>query len=183
MAVAAAASHTLPGNLFIKRLVGNLYIYQKVHFAWSWPWPLTDAALSKRPSIKTSSCSLTHWLAGDLVLWWEKIFVYFTFINILTRFSLYCHGQGRPSMAPYKTAMGGAEEVEEETNSGSGDLIAMNRWLLKRCHCFHWWEENKMFGRFFWFIDESPISGISNWSCNWSTVGVGWVLIYLHCLH
>jgi len=33
---------------------------------------------------------------------------------------------GRPSMAPYKTAMGGAEEVEEETNSGSGDLIAMN---------------------------------------------------------
>ena len=84
-------------------------------------------------------------------------------------------------MAPYKTAMGGAEEVEEETNSGSGDLIAMNRWLLKRCHCFHWWEENKMFGRFFWFIDESPISGISNWSCNWSTVGVGWVLIYLHC--
>ena len=26
MAVAAAASHTLPGNLFIKRLVGNLYI-------------------------------------------------------------------------------------------------------------------------------------------------------------
>jgi len=31
---------------------------------------------------------------------------------------------GRPSMAPYKTAMGGAEEVEEETNSG--DLIAMN---------------------------------------------------------
>ena len=80
-------------------------------------------------------------------------------------------------MAPYKTAMGGAEEVEEETNSGSGDLIAMNRWLLKRCHCFHWWEENKMFGRFFWFIDESPISGISNWSCYWSTVGVGWVLI------
>jgi len=31
---------------------------------------------------------------------------------------------GRPSMAPYKAAMGGAEEVEEETNSG--DLIAMN---------------------------------------------------------
>ena len=53
----------------------------------------------------------------------------------------------RPSMAPYKAAMGGAEEVEEETNSG--DLIAMNRWLLKRCHCFHWWEEKKMFGRFF----------------------------------
>jgi len=31
---------------------------------------------------------------------------------------------GRPSMAPYKAAMEGAEEVEEETNSG--DLIAMN---------------------------------------------------------
>ena len=28
-------------------------------------------------------------------------------------------------MAPYKAAMGGAEEVEEETSSG--DLIAMNR--------------------------------------------------------
>jgi len=31
---------------------------------------------------------------------------------------------GRPSMAPYKAAMGGTEDVEEETNSG--DLIAMN---------------------------------------------------------
>ena len=43
-------------------------------------------------------------------------------------FHFYHHhlcGQGRPSMAPYKAAMGGAEDVEEETNSG--DLIAMNR--------------------------------------------------------
>ena len=36
-------------------------------------------------------------------------------------------------MAPYKAAMEGAEEVEEETNSG--DLIAMNRWVTK----IWWW--------------------------------------------
>ena len=69
------------------------------------------------------NCSLIHWWAEDQALWWALN----SHVDTFPLYHLYHHlcGQGRPSMAPYKAAMGGTEDVEEETNSG--DLIAMNR--------------------------------------------------------